>query len=61
MNGHQAAPCGDRAEQTSETDPAHPFAHLCPCCGGRIFIIDIFEAGSQLTLSQRRSFGAAVR
>ena len=35
------------AEQTGETDPAQPFAHPCPCCGGRMFIIETFEAGRQ--------------
>ena len=35
------------AEQTSETDPSQPLAHPCPCCGGRMFIIETFEAGRQ--------------
>jgi len=34
-------------EQTSETDPAQPLAHPCPCCGGRMIIIETFEAGYQ--------------
>jgi len=33
------------AEQTSQTDPAQPLAHPCPCCGGRMIIIETFEAG----------------
>jgi hypothetical protein len=33
--------------QTSETDPAQPLAHPCPCCGGRMIIIETFEAGCQ--------------
>jgi hypothetical protein len=33
------------AEQTSDTDPAQPLAHPCPCCGGRMIIIETFEAG----------------
>jgi len=33
--------------QTSQTDPAQPLAHPCPCCGGRMFIIEIFEPGCQ--------------
>jgi hypothetical protein len=34
-------------EQTRETDPAQPLAHPCPCCGGRMIIIETFEAGCQ--------------
>ena len=33
--------------QTSQTDPAQPLAHPCPCCGGRMIIIETFEAGCQ--------------
>jgi hypothetical protein len=36
------------AEQTSDTDPAQPLEHPCPCCGGRmIIIIETFAAGCQ--------------
>jgi len=35
------------AEQTSETDPAQPLALPCPCCGGRMFVIETFAAGCQ--------------
>ncbi|MBV8574856.1 MAG: IS91 family transposase [Acetobacteraceae bacterium] len=35
------------AEQASHTDKAQPLAHPCPCCGGRMFIIETFEAGCQ--------------
>jgi len=35
------------AEQTSETEPPQPLAHPCPCCGGRMLIIETFEAGRQ--------------
>jgi hypothetical protein len=34
-------------EETSDTDPPQPLAHPCPCCGGRMFVIETFEAGSQ--------------
>jgi hypothetical protein len=34
-----------KAQQTSETDPAQPLAHPCPCCGGRMFVIETFEPG----------------
>src|SRR5260370_38072694 len=34
-------------EQTSETDPAQPLPHPCPCCGGRMILIETFEAGSR--------------
>ncbi len=27
-------------EQTRQTDPAQPLAHPCPCCGGRMFVIE---------------------
>ena len=30
--------------KTSQTDP---LAHPCPCCGGRMIIIETFEAGCQ--------------
>jgi hypothetical protein len=33
--------------QTSQTDPAQSLTHPCPCCGGRMFIIEIFEPGCQ--------------
>ena len=32
-------------EQTSGTDPGQPLAHSCPHCGGRMVIIETFEAG----------------
>jgi len=35
------------AEATSDTDPPQPLAHPCPCCGGRMIIIETFEAGCQ--------------
>jgi predicted Zn-ribbon and HTH transcriptional regulator len=35
------------AEATSDTDPAQPLVHPCPCCGGRMIIIETFEAGCQ--------------
>ena len=35
------------AEQTSGTDPGQPLAPSCPHCGGRMVIIEIFEAGCQ--------------
>src|SRR5262249_36214861 len=35
------------AGATSDTDPAQPLAHPCPCCGGRMIIIETFEAGCQ--------------
>src|SRR5262245_43055175 len=34
-------------EQTSQTDPAQPLAHPGPCCGGRMFVIETFQAGCQ--------------
>jgi hypothetical protein len=33
------------AKETSETDPAQPLAQPCPCCGGRMFIIETFDPG----------------
>jgi len=36
------------AEQTTEPDETpQPLAHPCPCCGGRMFVIETFEAGHQ--------------
>jgi hypothetical protein len=37
----------ERTEETNETDPAQPLAHPCPCCGGRMFIIETFEPSRQ--------------
>jgi hypothetical protein len=47
-----AAPVADastKAQQAAEADPAAPqaLAQPCPCCGGRMFIIETFEAGCQ--------------
>jgi hypothetical protein len=33
------------ADKTSETDPAQPLAQPCPCCSGRMFVIETFEPG----------------
>jgi len=37
------------AEEAVEIDPAaaQPLAQPCPCCGGRMFVIETFEAGCQ--------------
>jgi hypothetical protein len=35
------------AEQMDETDPVQPLTRPCPCCGGRMFIIETFEPGCQ--------------
>jgi Putative transposase len=37
------------AEETVEIDPAtaQPLAQPCPCCGGRMFVIETFAAGRQ--------------
>jgi hypothetical protein len=37
------------AEEAVEIDPAaaQPLAQPCPCCGGRMFVIETFEAGYQ--------------
>ena len=37
------------AEAAVEIDPAaaQPLAKPCPCCGGRMFVIETFEAGCQ--------------
>jgi hypothetical protein len=40
-------PAPPATEETSETDPAQPLAHPCPCCGGRVFVIETFAAGCQ--------------
>jgi hypothetical protein len=42
-----AADASAKAQQTSETDPAQPLAQPCPCCGGRMFVIETFEPGCQ--------------
>jgi hypothetical protein len=43
-----AADASAKAQQTSETDPGQPLPHPCPCCGGRMFVIETFEPGCQL-------------
>jgi hypothetical protein len=35
------------AEETGETDQAQPLARPCPCCGGRMFVIETFDPGRQ--------------
>jgi hypothetical protein len=37
------------AEEAVEINPAaaQPLAQPCPCCGGRMFVIETFEAGCQ--------------
>jgi hypothetical protein len=45
--GENAADASTQAPQTSETDPAQPLARPCPCCGGRMFVIETFEPGRQ--------------
>jgi hypothetical protein len=36
------------AEQTAETDPTdQALRNPCPCCGGRMFVIETFDAGCQ--------------
>jgi hypothetical protein len=43
-----AADASTKAQHTVETDPpAQALARPCPCCGGRMFIIETFEAGCQ--------------
>jgi len=42
-----AADASTKAQQTDETDPAQPLAHPCPCCGGRMFVIETFDPGCQ--------------
>jgi len=42
-----AADASAKDQQTSETDPVQPLAYPCPCCGGRMFIIETFEPGCQ--------------
>jgi hypothetical protein len=36
-----------KAQQTSQTEEAQPLSQPCPCCGGRMFVIETFEAGCQ--------------
>jgi Putative transposase len=31
---------------SSETSEPKPLSHLCPCCGGRMIIIETFQRGS---------------
>ena len=43
-----AADASTKAQQSVETDPpAQALARPCPCCGGRMFIIETFEPGCQ--------------
>jgi hypothetical protein len=35
------------AKENGETDPEQPLARPCPCCGGRMFVIETFEPGRQ--------------
>jgi hypothetical protein len=42
-------PATPAAEEAGEIDPAaaQPLAQPCPCCGGRMFVIETFDAGCQ--------------
>ncbi len=42
-------PATPAAEEAVEIDPAavQALAQPCPCCGGRMFVIETFEAGCQ--------------
>jgi hypothetical protein len=31
--------------EPAEIDPAQALTHPCPCCGGRMFVVETFEAG----------------
>jgi hypothetical protein len=42
-----AADASAKAQQPSQTDEAQPLSLPCPCCGGRMFVIETFEAGCQ--------------
>ena len=44
------------AEEAVEIDPAvaQALAQPCPCCGGRMFVIETFEAGCHTTATGRR-------
>jgi hypothetical protein len=42
-----AADASTKAQRASQTDEAQPLAHPCPCCGGRLFVIETFEPGCQ--------------
>jgi integrase len=35
------------AKENGEADPEQPLARPCPCCGGRMFVIETFEPGRQ--------------
>jgi len=36
-----------KAQQASQTDEAQPLDQPCPCCGGRMFVIETFEPACQ--------------
>jgi hypothetical protein len=42
-------PCSKEPEMDEATGPGEPRVHPrpCPCCGGRMIIIEVFEAGAQ--------------
>ena len=40
-----AADASPKGQQASQTDEPQPLAQPCPCCGGRMFVIETFEAG----------------
>jgi hypothetical protein len=42
-----AADASTKAQQTGETHPAQPLAQPCPCCGGRMFVIETFQPSRQ--------------
>ena len=40
-----AQPCDDIAAADAPNPEPKPFSHACPCCGGRMLIIEVFERG----------------
>jgi Putative transposase/Transposase zinc-binding domain len=47
LNLAQPAAKQNAAADTADTDPAQPLARPCPCCGGRMVVIETFEPGRQ--------------
>ena len=46
LNASTAQPRTADTAISSETSELKPLAHPCPCCGGRMIIIETFQRGS---------------
>jgi hypothetical protein len=47
------------ADRTGDSEP-QTLSHLCPCCGGRMIILETFERGARRDVTQRFQTGSTA-